>query len=181
MEFGGWVISKSLRDIGPPDIHWTLNSEGEQRPSTHLDTHQSDSDLPISLRTSNRKDVELVFIGVLLYRLSFLLTGVCVVSALSYGTSLVLAGGVGVACGPHGNLSELLQHVVDDNTTWGGAHLLGGALLRNASYPLTFEGALVRCGRNRSLYQSFQLHSRFPLDDYFFISKEHKVCTGNSL
>ena len=101
------------------------------------------------------------------FRLTFMLTCVCVISALSCAATLVIAGGVGQACHPSGDLSRVLRMVVDDNRTWRGVHLLGQAVLDNASYPLTFESLLSGCQRNLSVYQALQLDQVFNLDSYF--------------
>lgn len=114
-------------------------------------------------------------------RLSFMLTGVCVISALFYGVTLVLAGGLGQSCRPNGNLSQILRLVVDDNRTWRGVHLLGQAVLGNASYPLTFEGFLSSCQQNCSLYQSLKLREVLKLDDYFFVPFANMVKMINNL
>ena len=98
-----------------------------------------------------------------------MLTGVCVISALSYGVTLILAGAMGQSCRPNGNLSQVVRLVVDDNRTWGNTYLLGRSVLGDASYPLSFEGVLDRCRHNLSLFQSFHLERLFNLEDYFHI------------
>ena len=102
--------------------------------------------------------------------------GVFISSAIFYGVALVIAGGIGQSCHPHGNFSELLRLVIDDNRTWGGTHLLGLAIHRNGSYPLTFESILDDCRLNRSLYTSLKLGDRFNLEQNIGILDEDKVC-----
>ena len=104
-----------------------------------------------------------------------MLAGVCVVSASFHGVALVLAGGLGQGCHPDGNFSELLSAVIDDQTTWGGAHLLGQALLGNASYPLTFRSVIDSCRLNRSLYEALELGCVFNLEEDIYIAAADMV------
>ena len=111
-------------------------------------------------------------------RLSFTLTAICVISALSAAACLVIAGGVGQSCHPHGNLSHVLQLVVDDTSTWRGSYLLGQAIQGNSSFPLTFEKFLGSCRRNDSLYQVLKLDQKFYLDAYFSLPSTAMVNVG---
>ena len=104
-----------------------------------------------------------------------MMTGVCILSAIFYGVSLVIAGGIGQSCHPHGNFSELLRLVIDDNRTWRGTHLLGLAIHGNRSYPLTFKSVLDDCRLNLSLYTSLKLGDRFNLEQDIGILDEDKV------
>lgn len=118
-------------------------------------------------------------ISVSTHRLSFMLTGVSVVSAVFYGVSLVLAGGTGQSCNPNRNFSELLRLVIDDNQTWGGVYLLGQAVLGNASYPLTFGRVLEGCRLNNSLYSTLELDAVFDLEQDIHISAAEQVSARN--
>ena len=104
-----------------------------------------------------------------------MLTGVCVASALAGAVCLIIAGGVGQACHPHGNMSQVLKEIVDNTVTWRGGHLLGQAVLGNASYPLTFEDVLQGCRVNQSLYQALKLHHVINLDLSFAAPDESTV------
>ena len=114
------------------------------------------------------------------FRISFSLTGVSIVSALTHGTAIVLAGGLGQSCRPNRDFSQVLRSVIDDSSTWGGAYLLGQALHGNASYPLTFGNVLERCGQNYSLHESLELENVFDFEEKIFILPADQVSNENA-
>ena len=111
----------------------------------------------------------------LLLRLAFGFSSLCLISSVFFGVFLCLVGVIDQGCGRHGNFSNLMQHVVDNNQTWGATYPLGAAILDNASYPLTVSGVMDGCRRNQSLFTVLQLDNRYHLDDIINISSNDSV------
>lgn len=108
-------------------------------------------------------------------RLAFGFSAVCVVSAVFCGVFLCVVGVVDQGCGHHGNFSNLMRYVIDNNQTWGGTYPLGSAIFENGSYPLTVGSVLDGCHRNQPLYTVLQLVHRYNIDDIFDIPKNEEV------
>ena len=108
-------------------------------------------------------------------RLAFWLYGISVVSAAFYGVFLCVVGVVDQGCGPHGNFSNIMQNVIDNNLSWGESYPLGAAILDNASYPLTMGGVLDGCRRNQSLFTVLHLEQQYNLFDIISIPENESV------
>lgn len=110
-------------------------------------------------------------------RLAFGFSIVCVVSAVFYGVFLCVVGVVDQGCGHHGNFSNLIRYVIDNNQTWGESYPLGSAIFENGSYPLTVGGVLDSCHRHQSLFTVLQLAHRYNIDDIIDIPETEEVST----
>ncbi len=100
--------------------------------------------------------------------MTFVLVGVCAVSAAGFGVFLILGGVLGRSCGRHGNFSSILDNVVDHSDSWDGGYPLGYWIVGNASFPLTVGGVVNSCRGNLSLYESLQLSVRLDLSSISF-------------
>ena len=108
-------------------------------------------------------------------RLAFGFYGISVVSSIFYGVFLCVVGVMDEGCGIHGNFSNLMQNVIDNNQSWGESYPLGAAILGNTSYPLTVGGVLDGCHRNQSLFTVLQLDHQYNLSDIIDIPHNESV------
>ena len=98
------------------------------------------------------------------------------VSAIFCAVSFCVVGMVDqVGCGDHGNFSNLVQNVIDNNQSWGESYPLGASILDNASYPLTVGGVLDGCRRNKSLFTVLELEHQYNLSDIINIPENESV------
>ena len=88
---------------------------------------------------------------------------------------LCVAGVLGQSCGPQNNFSNMVQHVIDNNQTWGESYPLGWAIFENGSYPLTVQGVMNGCRRNQSLFMVLQMEHRYNLTDIVNIPARETV------
>ena len=96
-------------------------------------------------------------------------------SAVFYGVFLCVVGVVNQGCGRHGNFSNIMQNVIDNNLSWGESYPLGAIILDNASYPLTVGGVLDGCRRNQSLFTVLHLEQQYNLLDIINIPENESV------
>ena len=96
-------------------------------------------------------------------------------SAVFYGVFLCVVGVVDQGCGRHGNFSNIMQNVIDNNLSWGESYPLGAIILDNASYPLMVGGVLDGCHRNQSLFTVLHLEQQYNLLDIINIPENESV------
>lgn len=111
-------------------------------------------------------------------RLAFGFCAVCLISALSFGYFISVAGVMGRACGPQNNFSLIVKHVIDDQSTWKGEYPLGRVILQNPSYPLTVQLLLDSCRRNESLFMALHLAHRHNLEESVALGAAQRVNTA---
>lgn len=78
-------------------------------------------------------------------------------------------------CGRHGNFSEVMQYVIDNNQSWGNSFPLGTAVFENSSYPLTVGKVMDGCRRKQSLFNVLHLYNRYNLNDIIDIPESEGV------
>ena len=100
-------------------------------------------------------------------------------SAVFYGVFLCMVGVVDQGCGRHGNFSNIMLNVIDNNQSWRESYPLGATIMHNASYPLTVSGVLNGCRRNRSLFTVLQLEHQYNLSDIINIPENESVGQQN--
>jgi hypothetical protein len=112
--------------------------------------------------------------GLVIKKVAFSLSVVCLLSASFTGVCLSVSGVMGKACGNHNNFSELLQNVVDNPSTWSGQdaphYPLAAVLLNLSHYPLTVADTLDACRANVSLFRALHLGQRYDLEDRIWLS-----------